>query len=180
VSSPSSSGQFMQERLKAGLARAGLRAKRLGRRHPGCGHRCQRCLIRVGHDVRFGSAFFITRFTRSSSLATRVRLWFPTVLFWQHHIGLALAAGLLPPILTSAIVLWWADLRPYRDSALGRYVGRFMSRRVEAARLTGLLPLWGGAWLQQWPLVAVGVLWIAGCWLWGLRRPSSGPGKWHD
>ena len=89
-------------------------------------------------------------------------------LLWQHRLGAALVVGFVPSILVSAALLRWANLEPYRDSAFGRYVARFMTRRVEAARLLGLLPLWGGAWWRRPAVIGAGVLWIVGCWLWGL------------
>ncbi len=92
-----------------------------------------------------------------------------TALFWQWRAGLALVVGFLPSILVSAALLRWANLEPYRASAFGRYVGRFMTRRVELARLAGLIPLWFGAWLHRPALVALGGAWIVACWLWGLR-----------
>jgi len=58
----------------------------------------------------------------------------------------------------------------YRRSAFGRYVARFMTRRVEVARLAGLLSLWGGAWMHNMTLIAAGAAWIIGCRLWGLRH----------
>lgn len=95
------------------------------------------------------------------------------MLLWQHRLAFALVVGFVPSIAVSIALLRLADLEPYRRSALGRYVSRFMSRRVEVARLAGLVPLWGGAWLQRWSLVAIGAAWILGCWLWGLRIPVS-------
>lgn len=95
-----------------------------------------------------------------------------TWLFWQHSLAIALALGLLPPIVVSALVLRFANLDRYRDSRFGAYIGRNMTRRVEAARLAGLLPLWGGAWLQRGFIIAAGILWILLCWLWCFRPPS--------
>jgi hypothetical protein len=92
--------------------------------------------------------------------------------FWQHSVALALAVGLLPPIVASVLVLRFANLDRYRDSRIGAYIGRNMTRRVEAARLAGLLPLWGGAWLQREFLIAVGIVWILLCCLWCFRAPS--------
>ena len=89
-------------------------------------------------------------------------------LLWQHRLGAALVVGFVPSMLVTAALLRWANLEPYRASAFGRYVARFMTRRVEAARLLGLLPLWGGAWLRRPALIVAGVLWIIACWLWGL------------
>ena len=96
------------------------------------------------------------------------------VLLWDHRVALALVVGFVPAIVVSAILLRWADLEPYRQSAFGRYVARFMTRRVELARFAGLIPLWGGAWIRRPAVIAAGAAWILGCWLWGLRGPTSG------
>lgn len=96
-----------------------------------------------------------------------------TALLWSHRLALALVVGFLPSILVTIALLRWADLEPYRRSALGRYVGRFMTRRLEGARFVGLAILWSGAWLRRLTLIALGVAWIAACWLWGIRAPAS-------
>jgi len=93
-------------------------------------------------------------------------------LLWQHRFWIALIVGFIPSILVTAALLRWADLEPYRQSRFGLYVARFMTRRVEAARFAGLIPLWGGAWTREPVAIAAGAAWIVGCWLWGLRaRP---------
>jgi hypothetical protein len=93
-------------------------------------------------------------------------------LLWEHRVVAALLVGFLPSIVVSVLLVRWADLEPYRRSAFGRYVGRFMTRRVELARFAGLIPLWGGAWVRSLGLIVVGAAWIMGCWLWGwgMRR----------
>ena len=94
---------------------------------------------------------------------------------WAHQLAPALIVGFVPSIVVSIALIRWADLEPYRSSAFGRYISRFMTRRVELARLAGLIPLWGGAWLRSLPTIALGAVWILGCWLWGLRFSRSGP-----
>jgi len=91
-------------------------------------------------------------------------------LLWAHRFGEAIIVGFVPAIVVSAMLLRWADLEPYRASRFGHYVSRFMTRGVEAARFAGLLPLWIGAWYRSPIVMVAGVVWIAGCWLWGLRR----------
>ncbi len=98
-----------------------------------------------------------------------------TALLWAHHLGAAILVGFGPSILVTLALLRWANLESYRASGFGRYVARFMNRRVEAARFAGLVPLWGGAWLHRVGLVLAGVVWILGCWLWGLRLPADPP-----
>jgi hypothetical protein len=96
-------------------------------------------------------------------------------LLWAHQLVAALVIGLVPSILMTIALLRWADLDPYRRSRFGRYIRRFMTRRVEAARFAGLVPLWGGAWAHSPPLTLLGVAWIVACWLSGLRRRPSDP-----
>jgi N-acetylglutamate synthase-like GNAT family acetyltransferase len=96
-----------------------------------------------------------------------------SALLWRHHLASGLTLGLLPPLAVSAILLRWANLEPYQSSRFGRYVKTFMTRRVELARLAGMLPLWLGAWWRSLLAIAAGVVWILGCWLWGLRRSAS-------
>ena len=96
--------------------------------------------------------------------------------FWQHELFLGFAIGFGPSVLVTAALLTWANLDRYAASAFGRYVRRFMTRWVEAARLAGLIPLWGGAWTHRPAIIGVGALWILCCWLWGLRSaPSRAP-----
>ena len=96
-----------------------------------------------------------------------------TALLWRHQLGPALALGFLPSLAVSAVLLRWADLDPYRSSQFGRYVKKFMTRRVELARLAGLLPLWLGAWWRSPVAIAAGAVWILGCWLLGMRPSAS-------
>ena len=96
-----------------------------------------------------------------------------TVLFWQRRPGVAIVIGFVPSLLVSAALLRWVNLEPYRRSRFGRYIARFMTRRVEIARLAGLLPLWIGAWRRSPAFVALGGAWIVSCWLWGLRRSPA-------
>ena len=94
-------------------------------------------------------------------------------LFWNHRPLAALAVGFVPSIVMSGVLLQFADLERYRTSRFGRYVRRFMTRRVEIARFAGLFPLWGGAWFHRPEIIAVGVAWILGCWLLGLLVASN-------
>ena len=95
------------------------------------------------------------------------------ILLWHHRLVFALAIGFVPSIVVSIVLVRSVDLERYRRSAFGRYVARFMTRRVEVARLAGLIPLWGGAWLQSSTLVVLGVVWIVGCWLLGFAPPNA-------
>jgi len=99
------------------------------------------------------------------------------ILLWHHRLAAALAIGFIPSIVVSVVLVRSVDLERYRRSAFGQYVARFMTRRVEVARLAGLIPLWGGAWLRSSTFVVLGAVWIVGCWFLGFaprerRQPN--------
>ena len=96
-------------------------------------------------------------------LAEPISLYF----FWRHDLALGLATHVLPPIIASALVMRFADLEPLKASPLGRYVGRHMTRTVEAARLAGDLVMVAGAWLRSPWLIALGLAIVAAAWLSG-------------
>jgi hypothetical protein len=54
---------------------------------------------------------------------------------WQHDLAVALVIMLVPPPVASWLVMRYADLEPYRHSAFGRYIARYMTHRMEAVRL---------------------------------------------
>jgi hypothetical protein len=94
-----------------------------------------------------------------------------TVLFWEHHLALGLAVMLAPPIIASAILVNTLDLDGIRDSAVGRYLKRSMTRPMEALRLAGTIPMVLGAWYHQPWLIALGLALILFGWLRGLILP---------
>ena len=94
-------------------------------------------------------------------------------LLWAHRLTAALLIGFVPSIIVTAALLRWSDLERYRASRFGRYVRGFMTRRVEVARLAGLLLLWLGAWSRRPLAMIAGVVWIIGCWMWGLRSKTT-------
>lgn len=95
------------------------------------------------------------------------------VCFWRHEPLAGAVVGFLPSVLVTVVLVRWADLDRYAASPFGRYVRRFMSRRVEAARFAGLIPLWGGAWVHRPAAIGFGALWILSCWLCGLRSTDA-------
>jgi hypothetical protein len=88
-------------------------------------------------------------------------------LFWRHHVRLAVVVHFLPPVLASLALLRWADLEPYRRSALGQYVARSMTPQMQATRLCGDLVMVVGAWRRQRLVILVGALLVLFAWLRG-------------
>src|SRR3990172_5919992 len=57
--------------------------------------------------------------------------------FWQHDLIAALMVAFVPPILVSLLLVRFVQLDKYRQSAFGRYVSKYMTRRMQALRLVG-------------------------------------------
>ncbi len=101
-------------------------------------------------------------------------------LFWLRQPVPALLLHFVPPIVASWLLIRYADLEPLKESAFGRYVGRTMTRMIEAIRLFGDLVMIFGAWRHDVMLLALGLLVIIGAWCNGLipsktrRRKTNG------
>jgi hypothetical protein len=86
---------------------------------------------------------------------------------WRHHLGFALIIMLVPPILVSFLLIRFANLEPYRQSALGKYVAQSMSRAMEVIRLAGVVVMALGAWWHSFWIVVTGSAIILFGWLRG-------------
>lgn len=91
---------------------------------------------------------------------------------WHHHLALALVVMLVPPPLVSLFLLRFAELEPYRQSALGRYIAHSMSHVMEAMRLLGMVALALGAWYHSLWAIAGGCGLISFAWLRGTLRDT--------
>lgn len=98
-------------------------------------------------------------------------------LLWKHRLSAALVVGLIPPVVASAVLMRWANLNQLRESRLGRYVSRHMTRSMEAARLAGMILLGVGAWYHRVVLMVVGVAVILAAWARGKLVPTGGDGS---
>ena len=87
--------------------------------------------------------------------------------FWEHQLLAGLLVHFAPPVLATILLLAFADLEPQKDSRLGHYVARMMTRPVEAVRLFGDILAIVGAWYQSVPIIAAGFLIIIAAWLSG-------------
>ena len=86
---------------------------------------------------------------------------------WRHQLALALVVMLAPPLLVSCLLMRYADLEPYRQSAFGKYIGRSMSHAMESVRLAGMAVTALGAWHQSpWVILAGCAIVLVG-WLRG-------------
>jgi hypothetical protein len=94
--------------------------------------------------------------------------------FWTHQLIWGLVAMFVPPPIASFALLRLVDFAYVRDSALGRYLARYMTPAMVAVRLLGTVPMVVGAWLRVWWLIPLGVAITLFGWLRGLLFPSRG------
>jgi hypothetical protein len=88
-------------------------------------------------------------------------------LLWRHQLAFALVVMLPPPLVVSFLLMRYADLEPYRQSALGKYIARSMSHAMEAVRLAGMAVAAVGAWRQSLWIIVAGIAIVLFGWLRG-------------
>ena len=90
---------------------------------------------------------------------------------WRHRLLVALLIMLVVPPIASFCVIRFADLEPYKRSALGQYVAIYMTRAMEAVRLAGMAVMVLGAWYHSGWVIALGFLIILFAWFRGKVFP---------
>ncbi|HEX4412457.1 MAG TPA: hypothetical protein VH107_02440 [Lacipirellulaceae bacterium] len=98
-----------------------------------------------------------------------------TYLVWQHHFWWAMLCAFAPALLGSALVLRFANLEPFKQSRMGRYINRFMNHWIEAWRFTGQIVMWVGAWYHAGWMIFAGALVVIVAWSFGLCVPNPTP-----
>ena len=93
-------------------------------------------------------------------------------LFWRHLLGPGLVIGCAVPILVSAALIGEIDLEPYRRSAMGAYLRRFMPSSVNALRFFGVALAFYAAWHHVPAGIVGGLALTAVCWANGIGRRS--------
>src|SRR6195256_6497686 len=88
-------------------------------------------------------------------------------LLWRHQLALALVVMLAPPLLVSFLLMRYADLEPYRQSAFGKYIARAMSHAMEGVRLAGMAVTALGAWYRSLWVIVTGTAIVLFGWLRG-------------
>ena len=99
-------------------------------------------------------------------------------LFWNRKLLTGLLVIFLPPIIISLLIMRWVDLEPYKRSAFGKYIQKYMTPSVVALRVLGTVITHLGAWYRRPLLVPVGVGMVVIGWLRGVLWPrEAGEGK---
>jgi hypothetical protein len=97
-----------------------------------------------------------------------------TYLMWHRRFVAAMLAAFVPAVVASVLVISYADLEKRKHSPFGRYIGRYMDRRVEAWRFFGQVVVWVGAWYRVGKLVPIGVAIVVAAWASGVwRKPTN-------
>lgn len=107
-------------------------------------------------------------------LLTDISMGFYSVyLLWKHRAFAGLIVSIVPPIVVSLYLVNKADLEPYKRSAAGLRLARYMTRTVEALRLVGFIVMSIGAWYRRPWLIVMGLLDVVLCWTRVLLLPSK-------
>jgi len=98
-----------------------------------------------------------------------------TYLMWRRRLVAAMLAAFVPAVVASVLVMRYADLERRKHSPFGRYMRRYMDRRVlDAWRFFGQVVTWVGAWHRIGKLVPIGLAIVVAAWASGLwRKPSN-------
>jgi hypothetical protein len=98
-----------------------------------------------------------------------------TYLMWRRRFAWAMLAAFVPAVLASVLVISYADLERRKHSPFGRYMRRYMDRRVlDAWRFFGQVVIWVGAWYRVGKLIPIGWAIVVAAWASGLwRKPTK-------
>jgi hypothetical protein len=98
-----------------------------------------------------------------------------TYLMWRRRFVAAMLAAFVPAVVASALVIRYANLERRKRSPFGRYMRRYMDRRIlDAWRFSGQVVMWVGAWHQVGKLIPLGWAIVVAAWASGLwRKPSN-------
>ena len=97
-----------------------------------------------------------------------------TYLMWCRRFVAAMLAAFVPAVVASVLVIRYADVEKRKHSPFGRYIGRYMDRRVEAWRFFGQVVIWVGSWHGVGKLVPIVWAIVVAAWTSGIwRKPSN-------
>ena len=98
-----------------------------------------------------------------------------TYLMWRRRFAWAMLAAFVPAVAASVLVIRYADLERRKHSRFGRYMHRYMDRRVlDALRFFGQVVMWVGAWHRVGKLVPAGLAIVVAAWASGVwRKPTN-------
>jgi hypothetical protein len=93
-------------------------------------------------------------------------------LFWKHRLLAGMLVMFVPPVIASTLIMRLANLETYRQSALGRYIGEYMTPSAVALRILGTIITHTGAWFRKPALIPLGLLTVLLGWFQGRLLPG--------
>lgn len=94
-------------------------------------------------------------------------------LFWRHRLWAGMLVLFVPPVIVSTLIMRLANLEPYRQSALGRYIREYMTPSAVAIRILGTVITHVGAWFRKPMLIPLGLATVLLGWLRGKLLPGA-------
>ena len=91
---------------------------------------------------------------------------------WWHDLSLAIVAATVPPLIATALVLRFADLKALKQSSFGAYVKRYMTPAMQLLRVCGFLIMAVAAWKHVPLAIFGGLAVIMVAWLKGVIMPT--------
>jgi hypothetical protein len=90
-------------------------------------------------------------------------------LLWEARWTEAGLIAFLPSIMLTLILLLFDRLERFKDTSFGHYIKRFMTKKIEAARLAGQIVVWSGAaahilWIVPFGYFVIALAWANGIW----------------
>jgi hypothetical protein len=79
----------------------------------------------------------------------------------------------VPPVLASALIIRFANLEKYKQSAFGRYIAVYMTTPVVVVRVLGTVLTHIGAWYRIPILIPLGWMTVLLGWLRGILWPKQ-------
>jgi hypothetical protein len=98
-------------------------------------------------------------------------------LLWLHLIIEGLVVAFIPSLIISLFMLRLMDFEEQKQSKLGKYVKKYMTRGTDTIRSVGFLVMLVGGWFHLIWLVGLGFLVVILVWLNGLVFRREVPTK---
>lgn len=83
---------------------------------------------------------------------------------WQQQLQAATLVALVPSILVTCYLVRFVDLTPQKHSPRGAYIAKYMTDKIQQARLFGYGLMFLGAWERNWIGLLAGLGLIAFGW----------------
>ena len=92
---------------------------------------------------------------------------------WIHELIFGLVIAIIPSIITSYLMLNFMDFDKQENSGFGKYIARYMSRKIEVTRFLGFIIMVIGAWYHFLIIIIIGLLVVFLAWMNGIIIPRK-------